>query len=80
MYMIFWKWSNNEGKCKRSNKKNANKQHINHQNATYQKENKREEIGNKMSEREIIAQIRLNYFSKNSYGEDISNYDRYMNK
>ncbi len=71
MYMIFWKWSINREHCKRSDKI-INKTIIN--------ENKREEIGNKLSEREMITQIGLNPFLNNSYDQDICNYDKCMKK
>ena len=75
MYTISWKWSNGE-KYEKSYKQEKIKQN----NISFHIENKREEIGAKLSEREMIAQIGLNPFSKNSYENDITNYDNYMIK
>ena len=69
--MIVWKWSINGETCKRSNKII---------NKNIKNENKREEIENKLSERKMIAQIGLNPFFNNSYGQDICNYDNCMKK
>ena len=68
--MIFWKWSNGE-KCEKSLKKDKI-------DIKFYVENKREEIGSKLSEREMFAQIGLNPFLQNSYQNDIANYDNYM--
>jgi hypothetical protein len=77
---IHWKWSNGE-KYEKTNKQ-SNKQSNEQQNilndVLFHVENKREEIGNKLSEREMFAQIGLNPFSQNSYKNDITNYDNYM--
>jgi hypothetical protein len=81
MYMIFWKWSNGE-KYKQSDKniknKPTEKNIIN--DAIFYKESKREEMGSKLSERTMIAQIGLNPFLQNSYEHDIDNYDKCMKK
>lgn len=68
--IIFWKWSIEE-KNKKSYKQNVN-------DTSFHIENKREEIGTKLSQREMIAQIGLNPFLQNSYGNDITNYDNCM--
>jgi hypothetical protein len=81
---IYWKWSNGE-KYEKTNKqsnKQSNEQQKIKQNILndilFHVENKREEIGTKLSEREMFAQIGLNPFSQNSYKNDITNYDNYM--
>lgn len=70
--IIYWKWSNGE-KYKKSYKQEKIKK-----NVLFHVENKREEIGSKLSEREMFAQIGLNPFLQNSYENDITNYDKYI--
>jgi hypothetical protein len=74
--VIYWKWSNGE-KYKKSYKEEKIKKNIIN-DISFHVENKREEIGYKLSEREMFAQIGLNPFSKNSYENDITNYDNYI--
>jgi hypothetical protein len=79
--MIFWKWSNCE-KYKQTGKNIKNeltKKNIINDTIFY-KENKREEMGSKLSERTMIAQIGLNPFLQNSFEHDIDNYEKYMKK
>lgn len=74
--IIYWKWSNGE-KYKKSYKQEKIKKNIIN-DVLFHVENKREEIGSKLSEREMFAQIGLNPFSQNSYENDITNYDKYI--
>jgi hypothetical protein len=78
--IIYWKWTNGE-KYRKSDKQSYN-QEKNKKNILndilFHVENKREEIGAKLSEREMMAQIGLNPFLQNSYENDITNYDNYM--
>jgi hypothetical protein len=73
--IIFWKWSIEE-KNKKSYKQEKIKKNVN--DTSFHIENKREEIESKLSQREMIAQIGLNPFLQNSYGNDITNYDNCM--
>ena len=78
--IIYWKWTNGEkyGKSvKQSYNQEKNKKNILN-DILFHLENKREEIGAKLSEREMFAQIGLNPFLQNSYENDITNYDNYM--
>ena len=74
--IIYWKWSNGE-KYKKSYKQEKIKKNIIN-DVLFHVENKREEIGSKLSEREMFAQIGLNPFLQNSYENDITNYDKYI--
>jgi hypothetical protein len=82
--IIYWKWTNEEKykKSYRQSDKQSDKQEKNKKNIlnniSFHIENKREEIGAKLSQREMITQIGLNPFSKNSYENDITNYDNCM--
>jgi hypothetical protein len=72
---FFWKWTYGE-----KYEKSLKKENINQNNILFHVENKREEIGSKLSERTMIAQIGLNPFLQNSYENDIINYDICMKK
>jgi hypothetical protein len=74
---IFWKWANG---TKYEKSKNTKNNVVKQNNMLFHVENKREEIGSKLSERTMIAQIGLNPFLQNSYENDIANYDNYIKK
>ena len=74
--MIYWKWKHGE-KYEKTSKEEKNKKNILNE-MLFHVENKREEMVNKLSERELVAQIGLNPFSQNSYKNDIANYDNHM--
>lgn len=79
LYMIFWKWSNNNLSTNNHEKSFINPSSPQHNNDNNNK-NKREIIDGKLSSRSMIPQIGLNPFLQNSFETDLTNYDNHMKK